>query len=462
MADLRISALPRKAALAVNDLIPIVDLQFGAPNYVNKKTTIGDLVTIVSNSILDASGAITSVNGQTGDVVITVSNLGDTTILAPENGDILRYDAATDKWINIPFIVDGKIPADYLPSYVDDVVEYANLDAFPAIGETGKIYVALDTRYIYRWSGSVYVEIGNVDHAVEWDAIQNLPQSIQDVAAIPDFEQYVAGSSTITADFTVKAVEQGVYADGATITAGTRLETVIKNMLQKIVPAVYRTPSLTLNTSTSTFIYEIGTALNVTLSIAWDKRDGGDASSFRFLQNGSVIDAVTAAPGEVLNPAAFTRSVSFTLSSESSVTFAAQVDYQQGPQLFDNMGNPSGSPLPAQNNVNSNSRVFIPRYKIFYGVSGAAELDNAGILALTGALSTTKAQSRTFSAANQFIYFAWPASYGDGSFTVGGLPNSAWRKTAVQFTNAQGYTSSYFVYRSEFPQNGSGISVQVA
>ena len=54
---------------------------------------------------------------------------------------------------------DGKIPSSQLPSYVDDVLEYASLSAFPTTGESGKIYVALDTNKTYRWSGSAYVEI---------------------------------------------------------------------------------------------------------------------------------------------------------------------------------------------------------------------------------------------------------------------------------------------------------------
>ena len=54
---------------------------------------------------------------------------------------------------------DGKVPAAQLPSYVDDVLEYENKAAFPATGETGKIYVAKDTNLTYRWSGSAYVEI---------------------------------------------------------------------------------------------------------------------------------------------------------------------------------------------------------------------------------------------------------------------------------------------------------------
>ena len=50
---------------------------------------------------------------------------------------------------------------DFIPSYLDDVLEYVNLIQFPTIGETGKIYVALDTNIVYRWSGSIYVEISS-------------------------------------------------------------------------------------------------------------------------------------------------------------------------------------------------------------------------------------------------------------------------------------------------------------
>ena len=51
----------------------------------------------------------------------------------------------------------GKVPATQLPSYVDDVLEFANLASFPATGESGKIYIALDTNLTYRWGGSSYV-----------------------------------------------------------------------------------------------------------------------------------------------------------------------------------------------------------------------------------------------------------------------------------------------------------------
>lgn len=54
---------------------------------------------------------------------------------------------------------NGKVPISQLPSYVDDVQEYAGVASFPATGETGKIYVDTSSNLTYRWSGTQYVEI---------------------------------------------------------------------------------------------------------------------------------------------------------------------------------------------------------------------------------------------------------------------------------------------------------------
>lgn len=54
---------------------------------------------------------------------------------------------------------NGKVPSGQLPSYVDDVLEYASKASFPATGETGKIYVDTSTNVTWRWGGSTYVEI---------------------------------------------------------------------------------------------------------------------------------------------------------------------------------------------------------------------------------------------------------------------------------------------------------------
>lgn len=58
-----------------------------------------------------------------------------------------------------PLNSSNKIDSTYLPSYVDDVLEYDAKSSFPSTGETGKIYVDKTTNLTWRWGGSAYVEI---------------------------------------------------------------------------------------------------------------------------------------------------------------------------------------------------------------------------------------------------------------------------------------------------------------
>lgn len=133
----RISDLPLKANLADTDLLLIVDTDSNPQNYSSKRTT-----------------------------VLTFKNLAriiaDSQIALQKNqpNGLATIDANT-----------GKIPTILLPSYVDAIEEYANANSLPIPGETGKIYVTIDTRQVYRWSGSDYVEIspspGNTDAVPE-------------------------------------------------------------------------------------------------------------------------------------------------------------------------------------------------------------------------------------------------------------------------------------------------------
>lgn len=80
------------------------------------------------------------------------------------NGDVLRWNGPAQRFetynlSNKADLVDGKVMASQLPSYVDDVLECANFSSFPIIGESGKIYVDLQYNLTYRWSGSIYTEI---------------------------------------------------------------------------------------------------------------------------------------------------------------------------------------------------------------------------------------------------------------------------------------------------------------
>ncbi len=83
-------------------------------------------------------------------------------------------------------LISGKIPAEQLPSYVDDVVEYANLAAFPATGETGKIYIALNTLKTYRWGGSVYAEISSSEVTSVAGHVGAVTLDVNDITGLQD------------------------------------------------------------------------------------------------------------------------------------------------------------------------------------------------------------------------------------------------------------------------------------
>lgn len=53
-------------------------------------------------------------------------------------------------------LVAWKVPTNQLPSYVDDVLEFDNREAFPETWEKGKIYIAINDDSQWRWTGTTY------------------------------------------------------------------------------------------------------------------------------------------------------------------------------------------------------------------------------------------------------------------------------------------------------------------
>jgi len=110
----------------------------------------------------------------------------------------------------------GTISASVLPSYVDDVLNFANLAAFPVAGETGKIYVTEDTNKTYRWSGSVYVEISSSATAGEALKLTNA----RTISTTGDATYSVSfdGSANVSSAITLanSGVTAGTYNNSAT------------------------------------------------------------------------------------------------------------------------------------------------------------------------------------------------------------------------------------------------------
>ena len=136
-------------------------------------------------------GAVDSVNGKTGAVVLNADDIAETLTRKWLTATLKGYYDSAYAWVNTngasvlqsisdfttaianrytksetdtllsskADLVGGVIPASQLPSYLDDVLAYANLASFPATGESAKVYIANDENKTYRWTGTSYVSL---------------------------------------------------------------------------------------------------------------------------------------------------------------------------------------------------------------------------------------------------------------------------------------------------------------
>lgn len=145
----------------------------------------------------------------------------------------------------------GKVPASQLPAYVDDVLEYANLAAFPGTGTAGIIYIAIDTSKVYRWTGSVYAEIsptaGNADTATKL-------LTARTIAITGDLSYSVSfdGSGNVTAAGTLAASGASATTYGGSATQVTTFTVDAKGRITSAPTNVTITPAWSSITSKPT------------------------------------------------------------------------------------------------------------------------------------------------------------------------------------------------------------------
>lgn len=195
------------------------------------------------------------------DKPTTLAGYGITDALAASalgaNGGVAQLDSA------------GKVPAAQLPSYVDDVVEYASAAAFPASGETGKIYVSLDTEQIFRWTGSTYVEVSanasTADAAVKLSTARSISVS-GDATWSVSFD----GSADATSALTLSTVNSSpVSASFSKVTTNgkglvTATTPVSSSDIHTLADAKYTNASNLASGTVSTARLGGGTANNTT------------------------------------------------------------------------------------------------------------------------------------------------------------------------------------------------------
>lgn len=87
---------------------------------------------------------------------------------------------------------------------------------------------------------------------------------------------------------------------------------------------------------------------------------------------------------------------------------------------------------------------------VYYGAAAAPEaLDSAFVLSLGKILTGSRGRTVTVTAAaGEHIWYALPVRLGKCSFAVGGFEGGFDLVATQDFTNAQGYTEPYYIYRS--------------
>lgn len=158
----------------------LAQMGFGFNHYLNATTSLIELVALANNSIYQViadsdSENLRMVANKNGELAEFIVKPGLAATYRNNNNLPINYhgdysanftplslvnkghidNLLTDK----ADLVDGKVPANQLPSFVDDVLEYDDLASFPLVGEDGKIYVAKDSNKTYRWTGSSYASL---------------------------------------------------------------------------------------------------------------------------------------------------------------------------------------------------------------------------------------------------------------------------------------------------------------
>ncbi|MFD2145466.1 hypothetical protein [Mucilaginibacter antarcticus] len=134
------------------------------PPGINAGGTTGQLLEKASNADYDTAWVNPlAINDTTASATKVYSSEKTTDLLSLKQNSLgfSPENSANKNTINGYAGLDnsGKVAAALLPSYVDDVLEFASVGALPATGETGKIYVTLDDNAQYRWSGSTYIKL---------------------------------------------------------------------------------------------------------------------------------------------------------------------------------------------------------------------------------------------------------------------------------------------------------------
>lgn len=326
-----------------------VTLAAGANMTINQT---GSTITLVSTDTTYSAGNGLTLSGTSFSLPVTTSGTGNvvTGITQTANGitvslgsmptaaDLANYVPLSQKGAAngvASLDASGLVPASQLPSYVDDVLEgyyktadgkfykeaaYTNL----ITGETGKIYVSLDTNKTYRWTGTtfVYITSGAVDSVNGLTGVVVLNKShvgLSNVDNTADAAKSVLSASKWTAARTITL-------SGVTSTAQTVDGTSNVTIPITAVPATLLTGTAAVNTTGSAAKLTTARTISASGDATWATTFDGSAnvsSALTLAATGvaaGTYDEVTVdAKGRVVAGSNIVRSYTTAISGTSSI-----------------------------------------------------------------------------------------------------------------------------------------------
>lgn len=309
----------------------------------------------------------------------------------------------------------GRVPSGQLPSYVDDVLEYASLSAFPVSGTSGIIYIALDTNYTYRWGSSVYVRLDNPQIPVTTVAGRtgDVVLSASDIFGLNQYSlsghnhdgryllsstsadfslsghnhdslyisltsavSFASSADAVLTENVISTVSAGSIIPGDTVTSGSNLTDFVKQLLLKTYYPTFTNPSSTGSSSPSGNI-ELGTISNTTITVTFNrgaitgKTVGGiwQPATFQDYRSGVATKYTISGFDNSTSASRVFNSYQFV---EGNNTWSYSVQYAEGPQPVDSLGVNYNTPLSS--GTSSGSVTLVGRRKGFYGTDSSSNV----------------------------------------------------------------------------------------
>lgn len=213
-------------------------------------------------------------------------------------------------------------------------------------------------------------------------------------------------------DIVVNGVSALGLKDGATISAGTSIDDIVKMLVQKPIPATYTAPTITLanNGGQASGNVEAGTSISPKLKATFTKNDAGDLTAIEIKQG-----STSAAQGTT-SPLLYNGNA--IVIGDETITFTANASYGDAPVKNNNLGQESKENWFAAGTVTSSGYSITGKRKMFYGTGvGAAPTVTSDIVRNLANNKLNPTQGYNFNLTvdigQQYIVIAYPATLRD-------------------------------------------------